>query len=102
MFLRLRQALAWIPSGTLEEEIVETVIQFPVKLAEVLTSISLGDAMFFPLIILVACGRHHGFIFAFAATELLQRRFSVNVAWLDKGHDLGIGEIVGPAECFLS
>lgn len=68
------------------------------KLAEVLASVSLGNTMLLSLIILVTCGGHHGFVFAFAATELLQWRLSVDVAWLYKGHDLGIGEIVGPAE----
>lgn len=102
MFLGLRQTLAGIPAGTLEEEIVKTVVQFPMKLTEIFPAVSLSDTMFLPLIVLIACGRHHGLIFAFAATELLQRWLSVDVAWLHKGHDLSIGEIVGPAECFLS
>lgn len=71
------------------------------KLAEVLASVPLGDTMFLPLVVLVTCGRHHGFVLAFAAAELLQRWLSVDVTWLNKGHDLGVGEIVRPAECFL-
>lgn len=71
------------------------------KLAEVFSSVSLGNTVLFTLIILVARGRHHGFVLAFAAAKLLQRWLSVDVAWLHKGHDLSVGEIIGPAECFL-
>ena len=75
MFLGLGQALGRIPASLNQEEVVEAAIQFPVKLAEVLPPVSLGDAVLLPLVIRLTT-RHA--TLALPATQLLKRRLAVD------------------------
>lgn len=93
VFLGLRQALGWVPSSALQEEVVNPAVQLAVELAKVLATVALGDAVFLALIIWV--GRD-GASLALTPAELLERRLAVDILRCDQRHDLGLGEIGGP------
>lgn len=106
VLLGLRQALGRVPPGTLQEEVVNTAVELAVKLAEVLASVALSNAVLLSLVIRV---RGAGAALALASAKLLQRRLAVDVLRGNQGHNLVLREIIGPlsrgsllsCECFL-
>lgn len=93
VLLGLGQALGWVPAGSLQEEIVDATVELAVQLAQVLAAVALRDAVLFALVIEVVA---IGAALALASAELLQRGLAVDVLRGNQGHDLGLGEIVGP------
>lgn len=93
MLLRLRQALARVPAGTLQEEVMNTAVQLAVQLAQVLAAIALGNAVLLALIFRV---RGNSASLALAAAELLQGRLAVVVLRCNQCHDLILREIGRP------
>lgn len=93
VLLGLSQAFGWVPAGTLQEEVVDTAVKLAVKLAEVLSAVTLGDAVLLPLVIGV---RGVSATLALTAAELLERLFAVDVLGSNESHNLGLGEIIGP------
>lgn len=51
MLLGFREALGGVPSGALQEEVMNAAVQLAVQLAQVLPAVSLGDAVFFALVV---------------------------------------------------
>lgn len=84
VFLGLRETLARVPSGALEEEVVDTAVQFAVQLAQVLAAVAFGDTVLLPLVI--GIGGDHAPL-ALASAELLQGGLAVDVSGSDKGHE---------------
>ena len=93
VLLGLRETLGWVPTCTLEEEVVDAAVQFAVELAQVLASIAFGNAVLLALIIWIARDQTP---LALASAELLQGGLAVDVSGGDQGHDLGLREIAGP------
>lgn len=93
VLLGLRQALGWVPSSTLQEEIMDAAVQLTVKLAEVFSAVSLGNAVLLALVVGVV---RVGAALALASAELLKRLLAVDVGWGNQSHDLWLREIGGP------
>lgn len=98
VLFRLGQAFSRIPASAFQEKVMDAAIQFPVKLAEVLAAVSLGDAVLLSLVIVITGDLA---VLAFASTQLLQRGLAVDIPGRNQGHDLRVGEIVGPPKSFL-
>ena len=86
VLLRLGKTLGWIPPGPLEEEVMNTTVQFTVQLAQVLSSVALCNAVLLPLIITFT--RDHAPL-TLSATQLLQWRLAVNMLRGDQVHEVG-------------
>lgn len=98
VFLGLREALAGVPSGPLEEEVMDTAVQFAVQLAQVLATVAFGNPVLLALVI--GIGGDHAPL-ALASAELLQGRLAIDVSGSDKGHYFILGEITGPLHGLL-
>jgi len=98
VFLGLREALARVPSGALEEKVMDTAVEFAVQLTQVLASVAFSDTVLLSLVI--GIGGDHAPL-ALASAELLQGGLAVDVSGSDKGHDFVLGEITGPLHGLL-
>lgn len=76
VLLRLGQVLCRIPACTLEKVVMDAAVQVTMELAQVLPSVSFGNAMLFPLVFRV-CGNHVAL--ALPSAQLLQGWLSVDL-----------------------
>ncbi len=93
VFLGLREAFGRVPSGPLEEEVMDAAVQFAVQLAQVLASIPLSNPVLLPLVIGID-GDHAPL--ALASTHLLQGGLAVDVSGCDQTHDFVLRKFSRP------
>lgn len=93
VLLGFGQALRWVPSGALKEPAVDSAVQLPVQVAQVLSPVALRNAMLLPLVIGLA--RDHAAL-ALATAQLLQWGLPADFFRRDQTHQVGRGEFLRP------